>query len=222
MPLFGSRRKKTCKFCGENAQYIKEYDDYFCPHCKLFQYEEDKLIETKILPELKLKKYNFIPQKYHYYIFDQLETKIARCERRNLSNYVTDKEQFFRYLFFNQLNRIILSISSSTQLTFSDQDSLWKVYDYGHNYRGQVKHLIKSDTWQILDPSDEIIALRDPKDSRTKYQAARYFTILDSESKEELFTVQRKHGFELAMTLDSFDPHLAWCFVIAIHRSYYT
>ena len=65
MPLFGSKKKLMCKFCGKNATYIKEHDEYFCTHCQKFQIEGEEDPEPKTLPILQLENMFSPPKDMH-------------------------------------------------------------------------------------------------------------------------------------------------------------
>jgi len=220
-PRNSKKRKLNCKFCQKNAEYMKLFSDFFCPNCLRFQ-KESLVTDPKLLPIFKLKKYKFTAQKYAYFIYSEIDSKIGSCERRDLSKYLSKKDYNIRYIFLNDMDRIIASLDGKTLNALKDADASWKVYDYGRNYRGEIKLSSESDTWQILNSKGEIIGLRDPQDSKAALQTARQFTILDANNSENLlFRISRKAGFILQMISEDFDPHLAWGTVIGIHRKYY-
>ena len=201
---------------------MKVYDDFFCPKCQRFQSEVSKG-EVKLLQIFKLNKYLFNAQKYTYIIYNELGSKVAIAEKRDVSKFVSDKNYGITYYLFNDINRIIVAIDSAPLKSQQTTDSSWKVYDYARNLRGEIEHLHESDTWQIIDKEGSIIALRDPKDSRSLKETMRQFTIVDAnDSDKTLFQVFRKGGFNLTMIDKEIDPHLGWGFVIALHRKLYT
>jgi hypothetical protein len=215
------KRKLNCKFCQENAEYMNLYNDFFCSSCLRFQ-KESNVTDPKLLPVFKLKNYTITAQKYAYFIYSEIDSKIGSCERRDLSKFLSKKDYNIRYIFLNDINRIIASIDGKTVNALKDTDASWKVYDYGRNYRGEIKLLSDSDSWQILNPNGEIIGVRDPLDSKTALETARQFTIIDANNSENMhFRITRKVGFKLQMFSEDFDPHLAWGTVIGIHRKYY-
>lgn len=201
---------------------MKEYDDYYCSHCQRFQMEEEAEKEVSLLPVFKLKEYLFTCQKYAYLVETTLGAKIAYGERRDISRFAVSADKHFRYYFFNNIKRIIASIDSSTVQSFTEPDAAWKVYDYGRNFRGEIKYLVESDSWHILDAQGELLGLRDPGDQHTPYKASRNFTVLDANNQErELFKIQRKARFTLKIIAEDVDPHLAWGFLVGIHRKYF-
>ena len=170
-----------------------------------------------------MKKYKFTAQKYAYFIYSEIDSKIGSCERRDLSTYIGKKDYNIRYIFLNDIDRIIASVDGKTLNALKDTDASWKVFDYGRNYHGEIKLLSDSDSWQILDQNGNIIGVRDPEDSRTALQTARQFTIIDANNSEKmLLRISRKAAsFILQMISEDFDPHLAWATIIGIHSKYY-
>jgi len=217
-----SKRKLNCKFCQTKAEFMKLYNDFFCPSCLRFQ-NESSVTDPKLLPVFKLKKYKFTAQKYAYFIYSEIDSKIGSCERRDLSKYLGKKDYNIRYVFLNEADRIVASVDGRTLNALKDSDASWKVYDYGRHYRGEIKLISETDSWQILDSNHNIIGVRDPQDSKTALETARQFTIIDANDSEKiLFQITRKAaGFILQMVSSDFDPHLAWATVIGIHRKYY-
>jgi len=178
--------------------------------------------EGNILPVMKLKSYNFTTQKYAYFIYNELNSKIGSCERRDLSKYISKKDYNIRYYFFNDINRIIASLDGKTTNELKDSNASWQIYDYGRLLRGEIKYIVESDSWQILDSEKNVIALRDPRDEQAALKTARQFTIIDANNSEnQLFQIIRKTGFQLKINSSEVDPHIAWATVIAIHRKYY-
>ena len=221
MPLGLKKGKISCIFCGNDAEFVKMFDDHFCPKCLRFQ-KEIAATETKLLPIFKLKKYIFVAQKYTYYIYNDLESKIGSCEWRDLSKLIGKKDFNIRFYFFNDINRIIGSIDSSSLNDEKGKNATWKIYDYGRFLKGEIRYTVGSDTWQIFNPKGEIIASRDPQDSKVALQTARLFTIIDANNPDKkLFSISRKAGFYLTILSEEIDPHLAWGTVICIHRKYY-
>jgi hypothetical protein len=220
--LSSRKKKRICKFCQEKANYIKLYNDYFCPKCLRFQ-NESHVREVKPLPIMKLRKYNFTTHKYSYIINNELGSRIGSCERRDLSKFISKKDFDIRYIFLNDVNRIVASVDSKSMNNMKNVDAFWKIYDYGRNLRGEIKHLHEDNTWQILNSNNEIIAIRNPLDSGADSQTARAFSLVDPENTErEFFKITRKGGGFLLEIIDNeFDPHFAWTIVIAIHRRYY-
>ena len=200
---------------------MKLYDDFFCPNCLRFQ-SESQVKEIKLLPIFKLKKYHYVAHKHTYVIYNEMDSKVGSCERRDLSKYIGKKDLNIRYYFFNDINRIIASVDGKSYNSLKDTDASWKVYDYGRNLRGEIVHIAESDTWQIKNSNGEIIALRDPSDGKAALQTARQFTIIDSKDPEKiLFQIIRKGGFRLEIISPDADPHIAWGAVVAIHRRFY-
>lgn len=222
MSRSSKKRKLNCKFCQQKAEFMKLYNDFFCPSCLRFQ-KESQAKDPKLLPVFKLKKYKFTAQKYAYFIYSEIDSKIGSSERRDLSKYIGKKDYNIRYIFLNDIDRIIASVDGKTLNDLKDSDASWKVYDYGRNFRGEIKLLSETDSWQILDSNGTLIGVRDPQDSRAALQTARQFTIIDANNSENmLFQMSRKAaGFILQMVSSDFDPHLAWATVIGIHRKYY-
>ena len=100
---------------------------------------------------------------------------------------------------------------------------LTKIYDIGRNFCGEIRHISESDTWQIFNSDNQIIALRDPKDGRSLQQTMRQFTIVNVNDPENLlFQINRKNGFQLELFDQDFDTLLAWGYVIALHQKYYS
>ncbi|MGC9778748.1 MAG: hypothetical protein HZR80_05855 [Candidatus Heimdallarchaeota archaeon] len=220
-PIGSKKRKIKCHFCAKEAEYMKIFDDFFCPKCLRFQ-TESQVKEIKLLPLLKLKKYHFAAHKHTYVIYNEMESKIGSCKRRDLSKYISKKNHNIRYYFFNDIHRIIASVDGKTFNVLNDNDASWKVYDYGRNFRGEILHIANSDTWQIKNSNEDIIALRDPKDGRAALQTARQFTMIGSNDPDKiLFRIIRKGGFKLEILSADTDPHIAWGVVVAIHRRYY-
>ncbi len=218
----GSKRKLNCIFCQEKAEFMKLYNDFFCPSCLRFR-KESLADDPKLLPVFKLNKYKFTAQKYAYFIYSEIDSKIGSCERRDLSKYIGKKDYNIRYVFFNEVDRIIASVDGRILNDLKDSDASWKVYDYGRNYRGEIKLTHETESWQILDSNNNIIGVRDPQDSKTALQTARQFTIIDAQNSEEIFfqITRKAAGFILHMLSSDFDPHLAWATIIGIHRKYY-
>ncbi|MHA1212856.1 MAG: hypothetical protein ACTSSH_10380, partial [Candidatus Heimdallarchaeota archaeon] len=216
------KRRLPCKFCGKDAEYAKLYDDFFCPKCLRFQ-KEGKVSEVKLLPIFKLKIYNFNAQKHTYLISNELESRIGLIERRDLSKYIGKKDYNIRYYFLNDVKRIIGSVDGRIMNKSKDADASWKIYDYGRNLRGEIKHIVATDTWQILDSANQVIAIRDAAaDSKVALQTAKQFTLVDvNDPEHKLFRINRKIGFRLQMLSDTADIHFAWAMVISIHRRYY-
>lgn len=201
---------------------MKQYNDYFCSKCERFQ-TEDSVREIKLLPLYKLKKYNFSAQKYAYIVYNSLGSKIAFAEKRDVTKFVADKNYNIRYYFFNDVNRVIGSVDGSSMVSNTNSDASWKIYDYGRNLRGEIKHLAASDTWQIFDTNGEIFALRDPKDSQSLKNKMRQFTFVSSENQDDIFfQAKRKAGFTLELISDKLDPHIGWGFIVALHQRAYT
>jgi hypothetical protein len=201
---------------------MKLYNDFFCPSCLRYQ-NESAVTEPKLLPVFKLKKYKFTAQKYAYFIYSEIDSKIGSCERRDISKYVGKKDYNIRYIFLNDIDRIIASVDGKTLNALKDSDASWKAYAYGRHYRGEIKLISETDSWQISDQNNNLIGVRDPQDSRAALQTARQFTIIDAnDSEKTLFQITRKAAvFILQMVASDFDPHLAWATVIGIHRKYY-
>jgi hypothetical protein len=223
MPLFGrDKRKIPCKFCSKDAIFVKEYNEYFCSDCNRFQLGTGKE-DIKLLPVLKLKHYKFSAQKLAYIVYDQLGTKIAYCERRDISRYTDDKQFGIRYLFFNNTDRMIASVDGYAVRSFKEIDSEWRVFDYGRHLRGIIINEAETDNWKIVDTNNEQIALREPEEAKSDFTAMRSFTFIDSvEDKNKLFSVQKKGGaFYIDILVETIDPHFAWAFIIALHRKYY-
>lgn len=221
--MFGSKKRKIpCKFCNETAEYLKEYDDFFCKKCERFQSETSPK-EVKKLPIFKLDNYVFAAQKYSYFIYNELGSKIGYAEKRDVSKYITEKNFGIRYYFYNDINRIVGSLDCKPVQQLKTSDGAWRIYDLARKLRGEIHHISESDTWQILDTSGEIVALRDPKDGRTLQETMRQFTIVNANVLEHsLFQVYRKGGFKLRIIDKEIDTLLAWGFVIAIHQKYYS
>lgn len=222
LPLFGSKKKKiNCKFCGKNTDYLKVYNDFFCSNCNRFQ-SEDKVDEVKNLQIFRLKKYNFTAQKYSYFIYNELGSKIAFIERRDISKYTSDKEFNLRYLVFNDVNRIIASIDGKKVNSQKNSDGTWLVYDYGRNLRGKIQFVAEEDIWKIFDANDKLIGIRKRDDNKSLSKSMRQYILLDPDNPDNrLFKVNRKGGFELTFIDNYFDPYLGWAFVIALHRKFY-
>ncbi len=220
--LFGSRKKKSpCRFCDNNVEFMKQYNDYFCPKCERFQ-SEDSVKEIKLLPIFKLKKYNFAAQKYAYIIYNSLGSRIAFAEKRDVTKFVSDKKYNIRYYFFNDMKRIVGSVDGSSGAANKISEASWKIFDYGRNLRAEIRHISESDTWQILDTNGEIIALRDPEDNRSLKNKMRQFTFVNPENREEVyFQTNRKAGFVLQILSDKLDPHIGWGFIVALHQRAY-
>ncbi len=220
--MFGSKKKKRpCKFCDSNVEYMKQYNDYFCSKCERFL-SEDIVKEIKLLPIYKLKKYNFAAQKYAYIIYNTLGSRIAFAEKRDVTKFVVDKNYNIRYYFFNDVNRVIGSVDGSSRASNKISDASWKIFDYGRNLRGEIKHIAKADLWQIFDTNGEIIAIRDPEDSQSLKNKMRQFTFIHPENREEVyFQTKRKAGFTLQLLSDKLDPHIGWGFVVALHQRAY-
>jgi hypothetical protein len=220
--LSPKKRKINCKFCQQKADFIHAYNDYFCSKCYRFQ-NESLSKEIKLLPIFKLKKYNFVAQKYSYTINNDLGSRLGLFERRDLSKYISKKEYNIRYVLFNDINRIVGSVDGSTLNDLKGAEASWKIYDYGRNLRGEVKYLPETEKWQIVDPSGNIIAIRNPLDSSADIQTARSFTIINPEDQEvHYFRIIRKGGgFRLEILDETFDPHFAISMVIPIHRKFY-
>ncbi len=220
-PPSSKSKKISCKFCAKTAEYMKIYNDYFCPKCLRFQ-SEANIADIKILPIFKLKVYNFNAQKYAYIINNELDSKIGSCERRDLTKYISKKEYDIRYYFFNDINRIVASMDDRTLNENKVADASWKIYNYGRNLLGEIKHLASSDTWQIFDSNAKLIAIRSPNDNQSVSQTARDFTIVDAEDNNNiLFKITRKIGFQLRILSDEIDSLLGWAMVIAVHKRYY-
>lgn len=220
--MSSKKRKINCKFCNQKAEYLKMYNDFFCTKCLRFQ-NESSVSEVKLLPILKLKKYNLIAQKYSYLINNELGSRIGTIERRDISKFVSKKDYNIKYIFFNDINRIIGSVDGKSLNNLKNVDASWKVYDYGRNYHGEIKHLHETDAWQITTTENTIIAIRNPHDSGVDIQTARTFTIINPEDYDiQYFKIMRKGGgFLLEIFDETFDPHLALAIIIAIHRRYY-
>lgn len=219
-PKGSSKRKIPCKKCGKNANFVKMYNDYFCSNCVRFENESISK-ETKQPAIMKLDEYLFTAQKYAYFIYNNQSYKLGSCERRDLSKLVKNMQYPIRYYFFNDINRII-GMTESKSMHAKGSDGEWRVYDYGHNFKGEIKFIAASDTWQVFDESGTVIAVRDPEDSRVALQTARRFSLLDAnDSENKLVQILRKNGFLLKRINKEFDPYLAWSVVIAIHRVYY-
>ncbi|NHJ39117.1 MAG: hypothetical protein FK731_03720 [Asgard group archaeon] len=216
------KRKISCKFCNEKADYLKMYNDYFCSKCLRFQ-NESSVSDVKLLPFFKLKKYNIIAQKYSYIINNELGSRIGTIERRDISKFVSKKDYNLRYIYFNDINRIIASVDGKSLNTLKNADASWKVFDHGRNYLGEIKHLFETDFWQIVNTEGEIIAIRNPMDSGVDLQTARTFTIVNPEKNDvKYFQILRKGGsFQIHLLDETFDPHFALAIVIGIHRRYY-
>ncbi|NHJ04156.1 MAG: hypothetical protein EAX90_04990 [Candidatus Heimdallarchaeota archaeon] len=221
--MFGSKKRKIpCKFCDKTAEYLKVYNDFFCVNCQRFQSEVSPK-EIRTLQIFKLKNYLFAAQKYTYIIYNELGSKIAYAEKRDITKFVSDKNFGIRYYFYNDLNSIIGSLDCKPIRLLNTNDGLWKIYDIGRNICGEIRHLSESDTWQILTPENQIIALRDPKDSRTLQETMRQFTIIDANDSEHmLFQVNRKNGFQIKIFDQDFETLITWGFVIALHQKYYS
>ncbi|MHA1154966.1 MAG: hypothetical protein ACTSQK_02570 [Candidatus Heimdallarchaeota archaeon] len=220
--MFGSKKKKyPCKFCDSNTEHMKQYNDYFCSKCERFQ-SEDSVKEPKLLQIYKLKKYNFAAQKYTYIIYNSLGSKIAFAEKRDVTKFVADKKYNIRYYFFNDVNRVIGSVDGHSLASNKASDASWKIYDYGRNLRGEIRHIAESDTWQIHDANGEIIAIRDPEDSKSLKNKMRQFTFVNPDNREEIFfQANRKTGFILQKISDKFDSHIGWGFIVALHQRVY-
>ncbi|NHK29924.1 MAG: hypothetical protein FK730_01140 [Asgard group archaeon] len=215
-------RKINCKFCNEKAEFLKIYNEYFCPKCLRFQ-NESSASDVKTLPIFKLKKYTFTAQKYSYLINNELGSRIGIIERRDVSKFISKKDYNIKYILFNDINRIIGLIDGKSLNNLKNEDASWKVFDYGRNYRGEIKYLHETDTWQIVNSENSIIAIRNPHDSGVDLQTARTFTIINPEDYDiQYFKIMRKGGgFQLEFLDESFDPHLAFAIIIAIHRRFY-
>jgi len=219
--MFGKKKKIPCKFCGKNVHHLKQYNDSFCSECERFQ-SEDLVKEIKLLPIFKLKTYNFAAQKYTYIVYNSLGSKIAFAEKRDVTKFVSDKNYNIRYYFFNDVNRVIGSIDGSSLVLDTTRDATWKVYDYGRNLRAEIRHLAESDTWEIIDASGKIIAIRDVDASQSLQKKMREFTFVNPEDKEEIFfQAKRKAGFSLQLISETVDPHIGWGFIIALHQRLY-
>jgi hypothetical protein len=220
--LSPKKRKINCKFCQQKADYIHAYNDFFCSKCQRFQ-NESLVKEIKLLPILKLKKYNFVAQKYSYTISNDLGSRIGLFERRDLSKYISKKEYNVRYILFNDINRIVGSVDGRSLNDLKDADASWKVFDYGRNSRGEIKYFPDKEKWQITDVNGEIIAIRNPMDSSADIQTARLFTLTHPEDHDiHYFRIIRKGGgFRLEILDETFDPHFAVSIVIPIHRKFY-
>ena len=55
-PKGSSKRNIPCKTCGKKADFIKMYNDYFCPNCVRFA-NESLIKETKLPAIMKLNEY---------------------------------------------------------------------------------------------------------------------------------------------------------------------
>ncbi|MHA1243965.1 MAG: hypothetical protein ACTSP7_05250 [Candidatus Heimdallarchaeota archaeon] len=219
-PKGSSKRKIPCKTCGKKADFVKMYNDYFCTNCVRFE-NESLIKETKLPAIMKLDEYLFTAQKYAYIIYNNQSYKLGSCERRDLSKLVKNLDYPIRYYFFNDVNRIV-GTTESKSMHAKGSDGTWKVYDTGRNFRGEIKFIAASDTWQALDQTGNIIAVRDSEDSRVALQTARRFTLVDNnDSENKLIQILRKNGFLLKRIDKEFDPYLAWSIIIAIHRVYY-
>jgi len=219
-PKGSSKRKIPCKICGKKADFVKMYNDYFCSNCVRFE-NESLSKKTKLPAIMKLDEYLFTAQKYAYFIYTTQNYKLGSCERRDLSKLVKNLKYPIRYYFVNDVKRII-GTTESQSMHAKGSDGIWKVYDYGHNFRGEIKFTATSDTWQVIDEADNIIAVRNPEDSKIALQTARRFSLVDSNDLENpLIQIDRKNGFLLKRIDKEFDPYLAWSVIIAIHRVYY-
>ena len=120
------------------------------------------------------------------------------------------------------MNRVIGSVDGHSLVSNKASDASWKIYDYGRNLRGEIKHIVESDTWQILDANGKIIAIRDPEDSKSLKNKMRQFTFVNPDNREEIFfQANRKAGFELQQISDKLDPHIGWGFIVALHQRVY-
>jgi hypothetical protein len=184
---------------------------------------ESSTTDVKLLPTFKLKKYNFTAQKYTYLISNELGSRIGIIERRDVSKFISKKDYNIKYIIFNDINRIIGLIDGKTLNNQKNVDASWKVFDYGRNFRGEIKHIHETDIWQITDSNNTIIAIRNPHDSGVDLQTARTFTIINPDDYDiHYFKIMRKGGgFQLEILDVTFDPHLAFAIIIAIHRRYY-
>ncbi|MHA1126596.1 MAG: hypothetical protein ACTSO7_14335 [Candidatus Heimdallarchaeota archaeon] len=219
-PKGSSKRKIPCKICGKKADFVKMYNDYFCSSCVRFE-NESASKETKLPAIMKLNEYLFTAQKYAYFIYNNQNYKLGSCERRDLSKLAKNLEYPIRYYFFNDVKRII-GTTDSKSMHAKGSDGIWKVYDYGQNLKGEIKFIAASDTWQVFDKDGDIIAVRDPEDSRVALQTARRFTLVDTnDSETKRIQIFRKKGFLMKRIDKEFDPYLAWTVIIAIHRVYY-
>ncbi|MFW9922998.1 MAG: hypothetical protein ACFFDW_06885 [Candidatus Thorarchaeota archaeon] len=221
-PLGLKSKKINCKFCDKSADYMKEYNDYFCSKCNRFQ-SEDIVTEVKLLPVFRLRNYTFSAQKYSYAIYNELGSRIANIERRDLGKVSPDKNYSIRYMMYNDVNRIIATADGSYNESINGQDGSWKVYDYGRNFRAEIKFIAESDTWQIFDSEGTLIAIRDPKDNKSLSESMRQYTFIDSNNAENTkFQLKRKGGsFKLSILDSYFEPSIAWTFILALHRKFY-
>ncbi|NHJ47773.1 MAG: hypothetical protein FK733_08295 [Asgard group archaeon] len=216
------KRKINCKFCQQKADFIHAYNDFFCSKCFRFQ-NESLTKEIKLLPILKLKKYNFVAQKYSYTISNDLGSRLGLFERRDLSKFISKKDYNIRYVLYNDINRIVGSVDGRSLNDLKGANASWKVYDYGRNLRGEIQYFPETEKWHIVNANGELIAVRNPMDSSADIQTARSFIITHPEGYDvHYFRITRKGGgFRLEILNESFDPHFAISIVIPIHRKFY-
>ncbi|MHA1629557.1 MAG: hypothetical protein ACTSXO_09225 [Candidatus Heimdallarchaeota archaeon] len=219
MPTFGSKKRKiSCKFCQEKAEYIKIYDDYFCSSCSRFQ-TETKTAERKLVPVLKLSDYKFTAQKFNYIVYNKLGSRIASIEKRDLSKYLGKKAFPIRFVFLNDINRIIGSVDSRKENALKSADALWQVYDLGRNLRGEIRFTVANNSWEIQDYEGALLGTQKSTDSSKSLQLLRTLTVVNPSNVEEiLFSITRKGGFILNISSSTIDPYLAWAMVVCWHR----
>ncbi|MHA1639214.1 MAG: hypothetical protein ACTSXO_11445 [Candidatus Heimdallarchaeota archaeon] len=238
------RKKRFCKFCGEQVDFLEDFNDYFCQHCHSFQTHAEpidtprgkKAFASKVDNTLPPEKQPSLPPfwQQNIPIFRHREYLIVQAilswgPKYTIYNVSGQKMGEIRgkvlswggdFEIFDFNNNLVGRIVGTPQL-FGFQDKTFKIYDHTGAFRGAIvgRYAFLKRKWELYDAHKNLIGI--PNEQiwfKTNWQMVDSRGNLLLSVDKKLFAFRDQFRIVVSETID---PFIALAYAIAIDWMYF-